>query len=364
LGGLSRRLLAAGVGSRGLVGVVRFVVPALVLSWVVGSGALAASARLDGRAGSAKACSQLDVTGTWTTLQSNRYTVTWRFAQAGTRISGSAVLPKADADRAGYTGTVGQLVKGSLVGDRLDVVVQWPARADGTVVRGEYVGTVIASRVSDGQAWDLANPSAKASWTGSGPAKCAGVNTAVYHGPFKVDISFHAQNLPTTPPLDGGTCPGATVQAIVTGKINGQRTEAGDIQGGGDVVATPHLSKCRVPVINFRIVDVQLRVLSPGKRMRLQLAVQISASGVHRPGDCKVSTSGTIVAIYDDTLTVSNGLRDHRLTIGPWQAPGCTAHNDTITNSITSIPADAGSSTWVRVWIGCLATGYSPRNCT
>ncbi len=186
--------------------------------------------------------------------------------------------------------------------------------------------------------------------------------------PFKVFITFHAQNLPTTPPLDGGTCPAATVQAIVTGKIVGQRTPNGDIQGGGDVAATPHLSKCRVPVINFRIVDAQLSVLSPGKRLRLQLAVRISGSGVHRPGDCRVNTSGTIVAIYDDTLTVSNGLRDHRLTIGPWQAPGCTAHNDTITNSITSIPADAGSSTWVRVSIACPgppdAPGYSPKNCT
>ena len=364
MGALSRRLPEAGLGSRGPVRVVRFAVAVLVLCGLVGGAAFAAPTRGVERSGNATACSHLNVTGTWTTLQSNLYRVTWKFAQTGTKISGSAILPQADADRAGYTGTVGHLIKGSLVGDHLDVVVQWPARSDGSVARGEYVGTVIGGRVSDGQAWDLANPAAKASWTGNGPAKCAGAGASVYEGAFKVDISFHAQNLPTTPPLDGGTCPGATVQAVVTGKVVGQRTPNGDIQGGGDVAATPHLSKCRVPVINFRILDVQLSVLSPGKRLRLQLAVSISGTGVHRPGDCRVNTSGTIVAIYDDTLTVSNGLRDHRLTIGPWQAPGCTAHNDTITNSITSIPADAGSSTWVRVWIGCLATGYSPKNCT
>src|ERR1700681_1824380 len=99
------------------------VLGAAVLFAQPGSGSLAAPARLDGRVASGNTCSQLDVTGTWTTLQSNRYSVTWTFAQTGTTISGSAVLPKADADRAGYSGSVGQLVKGSLVGDRLDVVV-------------------------------------------------------------------------------------------------------------------------------------------------------------------------------------------------------------------------------------------------
>src|ERR1700726_761595 len=109
MGAFSRRRREAGVGSCGLVRGMRFGVAALVVSWLGGRGALAGPARLDGRVASATTCSQFDVTGTWTTLQSNRYSVTWKFAQTGTRISGSAVLPQADADRAGYTGTVGQL---------------------------------------------------------------------------------------------------------------------------------------------------------------------------------------------------------------------------------------------------------------
>jgi hypothetical protein len=42
---------------------------------------------------------------------------------------------------------------------------------------------------------------------------------------------------------------------------------------------------------------------------------------------------------------------------------GCGAHTHVITNNISRITADAGGSTWVRVWIGCLGPGYSPRNC-
>lgn len=199
-------------------------------------------------------------------------------------------------------------------------------------------------------------------WTGHLPGDgCC--QPSVYEGPFEASIRFHAQNLPTKPPADGGRCPEPTVRAIVTGTIIGRRTKDGDIQGGGNVAATPHLNRCRVPVINVRIDDVELRVLNPGRRLRLQMAVRISGSGVHRPGDCRVGTTGTIVAIYDNTVTVANGLRDHRLTIGPWRAPGCTAHENVITNFITSIPADAGSSTWVRVSIACPGPGLSPRNC-
>jgi hypothetical protein len=47
--------------------------------------------------------------------------------------------------------------------------------------------------------------------------------------------------------------------------------------------------------------------------------------------------------------------------IGPWA--GCAAHTHTITNTISSVTADASGSTWVRVSIACLEPGYSPRNC-
>lgn len=186
-----------------------------------------------------------------------------------------------------------------------------------------------------------------------------------YSGPFEVDIRYHANNLPTAPPIDGGRCPEARVGARVTGTIVARRTDRGEFQGGGDVADTPHLNRCRVPVIRVRVDKVELAILIPGKRLQATLHVHIDAEGVHRPGDCRVGTRGTITATYDDTLTVSNSLRNHRLRIGPWQALGCTAHDHTITNSITSITAYSSSSTWVTVWIGCTApgTGRAPRNC-
>jgi hypothetical protein len=189
----------------------------------------------------------------------------------------------------------------------------------------------------------------------------------VYKGPFEVRAHFHAQNLLTQPPSDGGQCPAGAKPAIVTGQIIGRRTDQGEIQGGGNVAAAPHLARCRVPAIQVRVDDVELRVIIPGKRLRVELDVRISAGlsqGVHQPGNCRVNTRGRIVAIYDDTLTAANGLRDHRLTIGPWASP-CNAHNHVITNSITSIPANASSSTWVRVNVLCpgQGTGLGPKNC-
>ena len=190
----------------------------------------------------------------------------------------------------------------------------------------------------------------------------------VYKGPFEVRTTFHAQNLLTSPPSDGGACTPAPKPAVVTGQIIARRIEGGEIQGGGNVAAAPHLTRCRVPAIQVRVDDVELRVIIPGKRLRAEIDVRISAGleqGVHQPGNCKVNTRGKIVAIYDDTLTVANSLRDHRLTIGPWQAPGCNAHNHVITNFITSITAGASSSTWVRVNVLCpgQGTGFSPKNC-
>lgn len=191
----------------------------------------------------------------------------------------------------------------------------------------------------------------------------------IYKGPFEVRAHFHAQNLLTDPPSDGGQCTPGRKRAIVTGQIIGRRTDQGAIQGGGNVSAAPHLSRCRVPAIQVRVDDVELQVIIPGKRLRVVLDVRISAGlsqGVHQPGNCKVNARGRIVAIYDDTSTVANGLRDHRLTIGPWETT-CNAHNHVITNAITSIPANASSSTWVRVNVLCPSSsggGLGPKNCT
>jgi hypothetical protein len=199
---------------------------------------------------------------------------------------------------------------------------------------------------------------------------CTGGSNA-YDGPFEVHVRFHANALPTAPPFDGGRCPETRVLATVTGEIIARRTADGDIQGGGNVADRPFLSRCRVPAINVRVDDVELQVLTPGKRLRAVIDVRISGGGnfgVHRPGDCKVNTRGRIVAIYDDTSRAANSLRNDQLVIGPWQAPGCIAHVHTITNSISSITADASGSTWVRTQIECwdpaAGTGKSPRNCT
>jgi len=311
-------------------------------------------------------CAQLNVTGTWTTIQSNVYHVTWHFTQKGTAITGTAVLPAEDAANGGYTGTVGH-VTGSIKGSHLDVTVTWPPHTDGKISHGRYAGTVTegpgsrGGHVTDGQAWDLVNPSTKASWTGSGAATC-GASSAQ---PVKIDITFHANNLPTEPPFDGGQCPAAKDAARVTGQINAQISENdGKPQGGGNVVDTPHLSKCRVPAIKIAVDDITVDVVTPGKVVRATLTVHIDAEGVHRPGQCVVGTVGTITATYDDTTTAANALRSHTLQIGPWQSP-CAAHTHLITNNISSITADASSSTWVRVNIACKGenTGFSPRNC-
>lgn len=181
--------------------------------------------------------------------------------------------------------------------------------------------------------------------------------------PVKIMISFHANNLLTNAPTDGGICPGH-VAARITGQIEAQITEGGDTQGGGDVVDTPHLAKCRVPVIKIAVDHIALHVLKPGRAVQATLAVHIDASAVHQPGECAVGTAGTIVATYDDTSVAANSSRNDSIRIGPWAA--CNAHDHVITNNITSITAGASSSTWVKVWIGCLGapgTGYSPRNC-
>jgi hypothetical protein len=259
----------------------------------------------------------------------------------------------------------------------------------GTFTRGTDTGThagctlgnlLTSSFHSDGfgvNGWFNATLSSSTSWSGeygvyggaggqwSGMFKGhLGDDGATNLVPFKIDISLHANNLPTSPP----NCPRGT-RARITGKIEAQLTPFGEIQGGGDLVATPHRSRCRVPVIDIAVDDIELRVIEPGKIIQATLAVHITQggnNGNHKPGDCRVGTRGTIVATYDDTVTAANGLPNYSLRVGPWERR-CRAHtHPLITNSITSIPADASSSTWVRVWIGCAPEplGYSPANCS
>ena len=185
--------------------------------------------------------------------------------------------------------------------------------------------------------------------------------------PVRVDIRFHANNLGTAPPVDGGACPGPALKAArINGTIMARITEIRlEHQGSGSVTDTPHLSPCRAPVIKIAVDRVRFRVLIPGRIVRATLSVHIDQEGAHRPGQCQVGTRGTIEATYNDTTQAANSLPNHRLEIGPWAGP-CAAHTHVITNNISSIGAGGSSSTWVRVWIGCQSApggGFAPRNC-
>jgi hypothetical protein len=126
-------------------------------------------------ASTAAACAQWDVSGTWATHQNNGYDPTFSFSQSGTQLSGSATLPGAEADRAGYTGDTGT-VSGSISGDRLDVTVTWPPKRDGSTSAGLYTASVVPGSTA-GQG-DLSGGYAGGStWTGAGPAKCVSAGT-------------------------------------------------------------------------------------------------------------------------------------------------------------------------------------------
>jgi len=125
---------------------------------------------------SATSCSQWNVAGTWRVLQRASATtpvfhITFRFAQSGKTVTGQGILTAAEARASGYSGTTGTLT-GTLSGSRLNVVVTWPRLTNGTVVKGRYVGGVAANAITAGQAWPLAQPSVKVTWTASGRARC------------------------------------------------------------------------------------------------------------------------------------------------------------------------------------------------
>ncbi len=161
-----------------------------------------------------------------------------------------------------------------------------------------------------------------------------------------------------------GRCPFKRTAAKVAGSIEAQITPLGKHEGGGYVNDTPRLHRCRAPTIRFAVDHIDVQILEPGAIIRATLHVHIDGEGTHRRGECLVGTEGVITATYDDTSTARNSLPNHRLRIGPWSSP-CNSDNHVITNNISRITADAAGSTWVRVWIGCLApgAGYAPRNC-
>jgi hypothetical protein len=195
------------------------------------------------------------------------------------------------------------------------------------------------------------------------------VGTHPYTGPFEVKALFYGFNQTTAPPSDSGQCPRGRPGSITSGQIIGRRTEAGDVQGGGNVTDTPHRSRCRVPHINVTISDLDLSVIVPGRTLRAVLHVRISpqaGASVHRRGDCLTGTEGRIVMLYDIANKGTNGYRADRLEIGPWESP-CTAHDHVITNAVNAIPARGAKSTWVIAEIQCPSPSNgarSPKFCT
>jgi hypothetical protein len=112
-------------------------------------------------------CAQWDVTGSWSTSHSDGgYHPTFDFAQSGTTIGGTATLPGAEWQGAGYGGPTGSLV-GSMVGDQLNVTVTWTPKPDQPAVSGVYTATIAAGgTLVDGHAGPVLG------WLGGGPAVC------------------------------------------------------------------------------------------------------------------------------------------------------------------------------------------------
>jgi hypothetical protein len=128
-------------------------------------------------ASGATACQQYDVTGSWMTHQGNNYNPTFDFSQSGTNVSGTATVTAAEAARAGFSGTVGQLTHSSLIGDALMVSVRWPPRTtDHAVIVGHYTATVTPAAGAGALTHGKAGP--VVSWSGSGPATCVPLTAA------------------------------------------------------------------------------------------------------------------------------------------------------------------------------------------
>ena len=199
-----------------------------------------------------------------------------------------------------------------------------------------------------------------------------------------IDFSYYANSLPTViragprVPLPGyGGCPAAEVPAHISGHFEthrrydltfGTAVGSGHVNGSGTVSAEPLDAKCRVPVLDFVVEDVVVTV--SGTTITAVFTVRVSQTAETQPGQCEVVVPGssapffgTITATENEAVTAANGLATDTIHFGPWTRP-CNAFDQTITNNISSIPADGAGSTWVRAFIGCLSTGYSPRNCT
>lgn len=105
-------------------------------------------------------CAQWDISGEWVVKQSNDYLVTFTFSQKGTQLTGKATYR-------GRNISVTGPFEGTLIGNKVNVLVTWSSRS-----RGRYKGTVVANYVSDGQTFDEVRPTSTGTWKGEGAARC------------------------------------------------------------------------------------------------------------------------------------------------------------------------------------------------
>lgn len=89
----------------------------------------------------------MHIQGRWKVEQANNYHPTWELQQSGHHLSGVATLTPEEGVRAGYHGAVSQAFEGRYDDGRLNVVIHWPAKRDGSRSVGHYEGALLGERI-------------------------------------------------------------------------------------------------------------------------------------------------------------------------------------------------------------------------
>ena len=187
-------------------------------------------------------CPQYTVSGTWQTSQSNNYHLTFTFNQSGTTITGTARFSTDEGARAGYGGALSAPLSGTLVGNRLDFVVNAPPKRDGTLSRGHYTGTVTDGSASGTARDDSVANGPTITWSGTGSTTCGGA-TPPPTSPGSLTGTWDANN-----GVYVFTQSGSSVTATIQfSGGQGSATLAGTISGGV-LQSTWHCnSDCAIP---------------------------------------------------------------------------------------------------------------------
>jgi hypothetical protein len=296
----------------------------------------------------AEAAAVPDVTGAW--ISKGLTVPTWHLMASG---SGRSHLHATwgGAPGSGHEGLLG-VFNGTLNGSAYAgdfVLTEGSVRVTGTmaflIVNATHITISLTPAGSSTQTIYLSRPPK---------------HSSIYEGNLSINLSYVANALPTAPPSGGGRCPAPIELAHLYGMFAAHRTD--HVDGGGSIYARPRNTLCRVPNLDFAVNNIIVSV--SGTTITAEFTVRASETSNTQPGQCQVPFTGTITATENDAVRAANGLTAASVKFGPWSRP-CNAFNQTITNDISSVPADATDSTWVRVFIGCQGegTGYSPRNC-